>query len=190
MNKWPPNKGNFMSQFLCFFDTTILCQQQLCPIFHTAHHTTDHLLTRLLFPYVECPYLWIWSMTFFWGKRTSSESKKVFCCCHYRYQFSNLSADADIGDCPPKYTGISLWGSKRGRVLHSSEIKGLCLMKWPSVEKCFKNCHISCYSTSFPLINALVYYFNIDIGPKICMVCGMWVFVMSRMLIILPLRPI
>ena len=132
MNKWPPNKGNFMSQFLCFFDTTILCQQQLCPIFHTVHHTTDHLLTRLLFPYVECPYLWIWSMTFFWGKRTSSESKKVFCCCHYRYQFSNLSADADIGDCPPKYTGISLWGSKRGRVLHSSEIKGLCLMKWSS----------------------------------------------------------
>ena len=110
-----------MSQFLCFFDTIILCQ---------VHHTTDHLLTRLLFPYVECPYLWIWSMTFFGGKRTSSESKKVFCCCHYRYQFSNLSADADIGDCPPKYTGISLWGRKR--VLHSSEIGGLSLMKWPS----------------------------------------------------------
>ena len=103
MNKWP-KKRNFMSQFLCFFDTIILCQ---------VHHTTDHLLTRLLFPYVECPYLWIWSMTFFGGKRTSSESKKVFCCCHYRYQFSNLSADADIGDCPPKYTGISLWGRKR-----------------------------------------------------------------------------
>ena len=76
MNKWPPNKGNFMSQFLCFFDTTILCQQQLCPIFHTVHHTTDHLLTRLLFPYVECPYLWIWSMTFFGGKELLRKAKK------------------------------------------------------------------------------------------------------------------
>ena len=114
MNKWP-KKRNFMSQFLCFFDPTTysLPTVVVSDLSYSTSHHWSFTLTRLLFPYVECPYLWIWSMTFFWGKRTSSESKKVFCCCHYRYQFSNLSADADIGDCPPKYTGISLWGSKR-----------------------------------------------------------------------------
>ena len=43
--------------------------------YSTSHHWS-FTLTRLLFPYVECPYLWIWSMTFFGGKELLRKAKK------------------------------------------------------------------------------------------------------------------
>ena len=136
MNKWP-KKRNFMSQFLCFFDTIILCQ---------VHHTTDHLLTRLLFPYVECPYLWIWSMTFLGGKELLGKAKKFSAAVTIVISFRILVlmltlviALLNTQGC--RYEGVT-WGVfhqfKQNRTwkmwVHSSQFRGLCLTQTVNLE--------------------------------------------------------
>ena len=89
--------------------------------YSTSHHWS-FTLTRLLFPYVECPYLWIWSMTFFGGKELLRKAKKFSAAVTIVISFRILVLMLTLVIALLNTQGFRYEGVKGG----------LCLMKWSS----------------------------------------------------------